>query len=175
MGSTRWRWLAVGSGVALVLLLSVDWYGFRILGTFDGRRQWISAGELNAWQAFRVIDAVLFLLAVVPIAAVVIDSTAGRRRGSRAGGIAIATAGALASGLVLFRIAVPPIAQSSGAGVRTDLIPHVGIYFSLLTALGMTCGGIVHALAARRVRRLTKAPRDANGPGASRATTSRAA
>ena len=56
------EWIAGAGGVALLAAMFLHWYG-------DG------PFELTAWQAFDVLDVVLALLALVPLALVVTQAT----------------------------------------------------------------------------------------------------
>jgi hypothetical protein len=109
------EWLAGAGGVALLASLFLDWYG-----------------DLTAWQALAVIDVVLAVLALVPLALVVAQAT--RRSPAVPVALSVLTvpAGALAAALVAFRLIDLP----SGA-----VEVHGGAWLALGAALLAAVGG----------------------------------
>jgi hypothetical protein len=137
--------LAAGvSGLALFAFMFLPWYGGEVTLQRLGAA---SLDNLDAWQAFSVIDLVLFAAAALAVAHAV-----ARLAGFRpAGGavppdIIVAIGGTVALLLIAYRLIDPPTA--SGIGVEVDLSRKLGIYLSLLAAAGITCGGFT-ALNAR--------------------------
>ena len=108
------EWLAGAGGVALLASLFLDWYGDR-----------------TAWQALAVIDVVLALLALVPLALVAAQATRRSPAVPVALSVLTAPAGALAAALIAFRlIDLPgPAAQVHGGA-------WLALGASLLVAVG---------------------------------------
>jgi hypothetical protein len=115
------EWIAGAGGLALLVTLFLPWYG---AGPFD----------VSAWEAFSVLDVVLALLALVPLALVALQAT----RRSPALPVAFSTftvlAGALATLLILYRIANQP-----GPNELVSVKP--GAWLGLLAAVAVTVGG----------------------------------
>jgi hypothetical protein len=109
------EWLAGGGGVALLASLFLDWYG-----------------EATAWQGLAVIDVLLALLALVPLALVAAQAT--RRSPAVPVALSVLTpiAGALAAVLIAFRIVDRP---DGAIGV------HGGAWLALTAALVVGIGG----------------------------------
>jgi hypothetical protein len=117
--------IAGAGGVALLAAMFLHWYGTDVR---------IVAFEQTAWQAFGVLDVVLALLALVPLALFVAQAT----RRSPAVPVALSVlatlAGALAALLILYRIANQP-----GPNEIVDIQP--GAWLGLLAALVIAGGG----------------------------------
>ena len=109
------EWLAGGGGLALLASLWLDWYG-----------------GMTAWQALAVIDVLLALLALVPLALVVAQAT--RRSPAVPVALSVLTplAGALAAALIAFRLIDLP----DGA-----VAVHGGAWLALAAALVVVVGG----------------------------------
>jgi hypothetical protein len=119
------EWIAGAGGVALLAAMFLHWY------RTDVR---IVAFEETAWQAFDVLDVVLALLALVPLALVYTQAT--RRSPSIPVALSVCTtlAGALAALLILYRIINQP-----GPNDIVDVQP--GAWLGLLAALVIAAGG----------------------------------
>ncbi len=116
MGRVRdGEWLAAGGGVALLASLFLDWYGGR-----------------TAWQGLAVIDVLLALLALVPLALFAAQAT----RPSPAVPVALSVltplAGALAAVLIAARMIDRPDAAQG---------LHRGAWLALAAALVVVAGG----------------------------------
>jgi hypothetical protein len=109
------EWLAGAGGAALLASLFLDWYGHR-----------------TAWQALAVVDVLLALLALVPLALVVAQATRRSPAVPVALSVLTALAGALAVVLIAFRLIDLP-----GAAVQV----HGGAWFALGAALLVAVGG----------------------------------
>jgi len=122
MGRLRDGELIAGAGaVALLAAMFLHWYG---AGPF----------EATAWQAFDVLDVILVLLALVPIALVVCQIT--RRSPAIPVALSVLTwlAGILAALLILYRIVNQP-----GPNDLVDV--QAGAWLGLLAALVIAGGG----------------------------------
>jgi hypothetical protein len=92
----------------------------------------------TAWQAFGYADVVLAGLAVAVLGAAAVRLAGGPS------GVWIARLGAVAAGLVLFKLASPPGASPELS--EQLLEPEPGLFLALASALAIAAGG---ALAAR--------------------------
>jgi hypothetical protein len=147
--------VAAGSGIALFLIMfAFKW--FTVANDPTG------LGDSNAWQAFTVIDLVLFLVALLPVglalargAGVDLRSLPGRPD------LLVASAGALACALILFRLLDVPDLKVEYQGVTESgeeiggVDRGVGIYLGLIASAGIAVGGYtaMRERAAGRVRR----------------------
>ena len=115
------EWIAGAGGVALIAALFLHWYGS---GPF----------EATAWQALDVLDVVLALLALVPLALVLTQAT--RRSPSIPVALSVFTtiAGTLAALLILYRIVNQP-----GPNELVDV--QVGAWLGLVASLVIAGGG----------------------------------
>jgi hypothetical protein len=113
--------LAGVGGLALLIVMFLDWYSFR-------------GGGLSAWQAFSVTDLILALAGLAGIGLAVI--TASRRSPALpvAASVITATLGALATLLVLYRILNQP-------GPNEFLEVELGAFLGFLSVLAVAVGG----------------------------------
>jgi len=125
------------SGLALFAFMFLPWYGATIT---LGRLGSASLGGLDAWEAFSVLDLVLFaaaLLAVVVAVARLVG--AGSVDVALPPGLIVAIAGAVAVILVVYRLIDPPTIGQ--AGFEVDISRKPGIFLSLIAAAGIAYGG----------------------------------
>jgi hypothetical protein len=115
------EWIAGAGAVALLASLFLHWYG---AGTF----------EATAWQAFDVLDVVLVLLMLVPLALVVTQATRESPAIPVFFSITTFVAGVLAALLILYRIVNQP-----GPNELVDV--QAGAWLGLLAALVVAGGG----------------------------------
>ncbi len=112
------------SGLLLFLFMFVDWYG--VGGALIG---------LNAWQAFSLVDLLLFLVLAAAVALPVLRATGAMPALPPATpGRVVAVAGALAFIVVLGRLLIPPFATDREIGVFLGLLATAGIAFGGYTA-----------------------------------------
>ena len=127
------EWIAGAGGVALLAAMFLHWYGAAagrgVLGYGPG-----GSTEATAWQAFGVLDVVLVLLALVPLALVVAQATRESPSIPVALSVVTTVAGALAALLILYRIANQP-----GPNDAVDV--EVGAWLGLLAAVVVAAGG----------------------------------
>jgi hypothetical protein len=109
------EWLAGAGGVALLASLFLDWYG----------------GQ-TAWEALAVIDVVLALLALVPLALVMAQATRRSPAVPVALSVLSAPAGVLAAALIAFRLIDLPGPASK---------VHGGAWLAFGAALVVAVGG----------------------------------
>jgi hypothetical protein len=120
-------------GVALLIVMFLDWYGAGGNATFQGQDIKISLG-FNAWEAFSVTDLILALTALSGIGLAVI--TASRRSPALpvAASVITATLGALATLLVFYRILNQP-------GPNEFFDVKLGAFLGFLSVLAIAAGG----------------------------------
>jgi hypothetical protein len=123
------EWIAGAGAVALLASMFLHWYGLVVFGAIDE-----VLPEATAWQAFDVLDVVLALLALVPLALVFTQAT--RLSPAIPVFLSVMTvlAGALATLLILYRIVNQP-----GPNELVDV--QAGAWLGLLAAVVMTAGG----------------------------------
>ena len=107
------EWIAGAGGAGLLAALWLDWYS-----------------DTSAWRAFAVLDVALALLALVPLALVVLQATRESPALPSAFSALTFVAGALAALLILYRIIDPPV-----RGVET------GAWIGLAAAVVAAAGG----------------------------------
>ena len=123
------EWIAGAGALALLASMFLHWYALDValLGGV--------AAEATAWQAFGVLDIVLALLALVPLALVFTQAT----RPSPAIPVFLSVmtllAGTLASLLIVYRIVNQP-----GANEIVDV--QAGAWLGLLAAAVIAAGGV---------------------------------
>jgi hypothetical protein len=125
--------VAAFGGVALLIVMFLDWYGAGGRATFQGQDIQISLG-FNAWEAFSVTDLILALTAVSAIGLAVV--TASRRSPALpvAASVITATLGALATLLVFYRILNQP-------GPNEFFEVKIGAFLGFLSVLAVAVGG----------------------------------
>ena len=128
--------IAAVSGLLLFIFMFFKWYGIEI----DAAILTGDLDDLSAWEAFDLIDILLFLVAAIAVTEAVLRAT----------GTAIPQlpwpparivmlAGVLAVLLILFRLFVSPIDEGDVAGV--DVTRGIGIFLGLIAAAGIAYGG----------------------------------
>jgi carbon starvation protein CstA len=115
-------WLAGAGGIALITLLFAHWYGVSPSG-----------GTESAWQAFAVLDVMLALLALVPLALVVLQATLDSPALPVAFSVFTTLAGALAVLLILYRIVDQPGANDA---VDVEAAAWLGLAAAAIVAGG---------------------------------------
>lgn len=125
--------MALG-GIALGVFMFLNWY--EVAGAFGPEK-------VNAWDALRRADVVIFVLAVIGFA--VGAATMLRRPGAapsqlRPLGLVGAAAGALAALIIVIRMVSPP----------GDAEVAFGVVLGLIAAAVIALGGVIAALAAPR-------------------------
>ena len=111
------EWIAGVGAVALLASLFLGWYS-----------------GASAWEAFSVLDVVLVLLALVPLALVVLQATRESPSLPVAFSVVATLAGALATLLILYRILNQP-------GPNDRVAVELGAWIGLAAAAVATAGG----------------------------------
>jgi hypothetical protein len=124
--------IAAASGIALIIVLFLPWYGIDVnVGA-------LSASEsANAWEALSFIDILLFLIGLVAIG-VPVAKAMGSLPDELPGPLLVLAAGGLAVLLVLFRLIDLPT-PDGGGGI--DFGRKIGVFLGLIAAAGVTYGG----------------------------------
>jgi hypothetical protein len=134
--------VAAGSGIALLLFMSgVNW--FSVANDPTG------VGDRNAWEAFSVIDLLLFLVALTAIAIPIAKAARVNLRSLPTSPEWIVTgAGILACALILFRLLVTPDLQIQYPGVSGSVEEvggvvdrAIGIFLGMIASAGIVFGG----------------------------------
>ena len=124
--------IAAASGIALIIVLFLPWYGVDVnVGAFS------ASESANAWEALSFIDILLFLIGLVAIG-VPVAKAMGSLPDDIPGPLLVLAVGGLAVLLVLFRLIDLPT-PDGGGGV--DFGRKIGIFLGLIAAAGITYGG----------------------------------
>jgi uncharacterized membrane protein YhaH (DUF805 family) len=127
--------IAGGSAILLFIFMFFDWFKVDISddqGLFS-----VSVGG-NAWDALDFIPIVLMLAIIAAIAVAVIRLTDAAFEPPVSMNAIVAILGAISVLLILYRIIDPP---GGGDVPGVDVNPALGIFLSLLAAVGLTYGG----------------------------------
>src|SRR5215210_2912624 len=124
------------SGLVLLISLWFKWYGVKISG--GGLLRGFEP-SINAWQAFGIIDLLLFLIALIAIAVAVMRGLNRMPDVPYPPATIVAIAGALALLLILFRAIVTPIDTGGVDGI--DVTRKFGLLIGLLSSAGIAYGG----------------------------------
>jgi hypothetical protein len=133
------EWIAGAGAVALVASMFLHWYGValeipdRIIGA-DGVAIELGEPEATAWEAFGLLDVVLLLLALPPLALVVAQATRLSPAIPVALSVLTSLAGMLAALLILYRIVNQP-------GSNELVTVQAGAWAGFLAALVIAAGG----------------------------------
>ena len=150
------------SAILLLIFMFFSWYGIDSVSSSGfGFEQEISGDQLddfaglageeadtsaNAWQAFSLIDLILFVC-IVGIVALVIAQLAGAAISMPvSAGQIILGLGGLAFLLILFRLIFTPDPgggefETAGVEVDIDVSRKIGLFLGLLASAGMAIGG----------------------------------
>lgn len=126
------------SGVLLFIFMFFDWYGIEVEGQGIGE---ISGGGFNAWEAFGLIDLILFLAIAVAVALAALRAAGAMPELPQPPGLIVAAAGAVALLLVLFRLIVTPGNEVEGFGTELDITRKIGVFLGLIASAGIAFGG----------------------------------
>ncbi len=124
------EWIAGAGGLALLASMFLHWYGLDVsFGPLAA-----SMTEATAWQIFDVLDVVLALLALVPLALVFTQATRPSPAIPVFFSVMTVLAGLLAALLILYRILNQP-------GPNEIVEVQVGAWLGLLAAVVVAAGG----------------------------------
>jgi len=158
LGKLRTGELIAGiAGVLLLIVMFFAWYGVGgSIGEFAE-----AAGvdtDVNAWQAFDFVDLLLFITAIVAIAAAALAASGRSVALPVAASVVVTILGILVTLLVLYRIVNQP-------GPNDVVDVKFGAYLGFLICLGIAAGGFM-AMADEGTSLGDAARRAQGGPGA---------
>jgi hypothetical protein len=128
--------IAAVSGIALLIILFLPWYGVEVSGSV-GNVSLSNSASASAWEAFGFVDILLFVIALLAIGIPVARMTDSLPEDIPAATIVLA-AGGLAVLLVLWRIIDLPTPDSvSFGGASVDFGRKIGVFLGLIAAGGI--------------------------------------
>jgi drug/metabolite transporter (DMT)-like permease len=126
------EWIAGIGGLGLLAVMLTDWYSAAGVDADVGFAR-LDVGA-SAWESFSVLDVVLALLALVPLALVVLQATRDSPSLPVAFSVFTTVAGAIATLLILYRIVNQP-------GPNDAVEVEAGAWLGLAAAAAMAAGG----------------------------------
>lgn len=129
--------VAAASGVALFIFMFFPWYGVDV----EGLPGVGDTPDFSAWEAFDLIDILLFLAAAIAVAIAVLRALGSMPDLPAPPGRIVLIAGAVATVLVLFRLLVTPGEDTELLGVDIEITRKIGIFLGLIAAGGIAYGG----------------------------------
>jgi hypothetical protein len=144
------EWIAGAFGVALLVSLFLDWYGF-------------GSVRRNAWESYAVLDVVLAFVALLAIGLAVAAATHRAQAVPTAIGSLLVLVGIVVSAWLVYRTASPPEAsvpsgpRATGYRPNTDL--EAGAWIALASCLGATLSALWSIRDQRFPRAVVDAPR----------------
>jgi hypothetical protein len=125
--------IAAAGGVALLVVMFLDWYAAGGTTEVGGRDIEISVG-FSAWEAFGITDVLLVICALIAIGLAAVTVTRQSPALPVAASVITATIGALATLLVLYRILNQP-------GPNEFIEVKLPAFLGFLCVLAITAGG----------------------------------
>jgi hypothetical protein len=127
------------AGVVLLVDLWFDWYGVQVSAA-GGLLKGFSIGvSATAWEAFSVIDIILFLVALIAIGIAVLKATNRLPEMAVPASTILTIAGGVALLLILYRTIDTPVDTHGVSGI--DVSRKFGLWLGLLSAAALTYGG----------------------------------
>jgi hypothetical protein len=123
------------SGLALFVFMFLPWYGIDSVAGFG-----VSA-DANAWEAFSLVDLLLFLVCVVVVGLVIVQLAETSPELPAPPARIIMVAGVVALVLIVLRLIFTPGVDAGGVDIEVDLGRRIGIFLGLLAAAGIVYGG----------------------------------
>ena len=117
------EWLAAAAAVAIVVTLTLPWYGARA-----------REDTVTGFESFAVIDILLLIAAAVGLALAVLQATRTSPAWPVAFGVLTVTAGLIATLLVVYRLINEP-------GPDDFIDVRAGAWLGLAAVVGLTAGG----------------------------------
>jgi hypothetical protein len=133
----RGEQIAGVAGVLLLIDLWLKWYGLKVSGVPGAGS--VPGASLSAWEAFGIIDLILFLTVLAAVGSAVLTATQRSVALPVAASVVVTGLGALATLLVLFRLISPPGADFLGASV--DATRSFGVFAGLILTGAIAYGG----------------------------------
>jgi hypothetical protein len=127
------------AGVVLLVDLWFDWYGVQVSAA-GGLLKGFSIGvSATAWEAFSVIDIILFLVALIAIGIAVLKAMNRLPEMAVPASTILTIAGGVALILILYRTIDTPVDTHGVNGI--DVSRKFGLWLGLLSAAALTYGG----------------------------------
>jgi hypothetical protein len=123
------------SGLALFVFMFLPWYGVDSVAGFG-----VSA-DANAWEAFAVVDILLFLVCVAVVGLVIVQLAETSPELPVPPAQIITIAGVVALALIVLRLIFTPGVGDGGVDIDVDLGREIGIFLGLIAAAGIVYGG----------------------------------
>jgi hypothetical protein len=130
--------IAGAAGILLFIFMFFDWYSVDVSGS--GGLVTGSATGGNAWDWLDLIPWILMLAVVVAVGVAVIRLTEADVEPTISMNAIVAVLGGIATLLILYRIIDTP-GGGSFSGISVDVNPALGIFLSLIAAVGIGYGG----------------------------------
>lgn len=130
--------IAAGSAIALFIFMFFDWFSVDISGT-GGLVAGVGSG--NAWDWLDVIPIILLIVIVAAIGVAVVRISDAVFEPEISMNAVVAALGGIATLLILYRIIDTPGNSGSAGGISVDVNPALGIFLSLIAAVGIAYGG----------------------------------
>ncbi|CAA9480648.1 MAG: hypothetical protein AVDCRST_MAG30-773 [uncultured Solirubrobacteraceae bacterium] len=132
------EWVAGLSGLALLILLFLPWYGGAD-GVTSGAPGWVAyapaeMSDASAWQVFSVVDLLLLLTALAGLTVAVMAAL------QRAPALPVASA-VIATGIAIVMVLVVLYRIVNQPGPNDLVGVRIGAYLGLLAVLGVAAGG----------------------------------
>lgn len=132
---------AVSAIVLLLVMFIFDWFAVDLGADDLGLGVSVVDTGANAWQAFSVIDIILFITILVAIGLAVMAANAQSHNLPVAGSALVAGLGLLSVLLILYRLIDPPGAGDIPDGFDISISREIGVFLGLIAAAGITYGG----------------------------------
>jgi hypothetical protein len=139
--------VAVGAIALFVFVFFLDWYGGSVEGLLPGTHLSGAAASATGWQTFTISRWIWLLTIVVALGATLASVTGYEHDGPVPLSAMVAGLGALASALIVYRIAHHPGPSASAGSIRISYGIKPGIWFGLIAALAIAAGAYVQAQA----------------------------
>jgi hypothetical protein len=146
MDTTKIRFgeaVAAGSAILLFIVMFLPWYGYSVKGA-SAFGVSISANR-SAWQAYSIIDLILFLTIIVAIGMAILSMTQRSTALPISASVAVTILGGLSVVLILIRIFAKPDYCRGGvcASNVLDISLKYGVFLGLILAAGIAAGGFL--------------------------------
>lgn len=136
--------LAAAAGAALLVGMSLTWFGVEITATQIRGAEALAdqAGDRNAWQSFGFIDLVLFAAAVLALAPLGARLTGGLPDLPVHPGAVVAGVGVAALLAAIIGVTDPPVKTGTFAGgIVVDVAREPGAWLSVAASAGILAAG----------------------------------
>jgi hypothetical protein len=140
--------IAVVSGLALLVFMFLPWYGEEARVEIPGVQSFdADTGTRTAWQAFTLIDVLLFATAVVAVALplAVVARVRSIDLPERPAPVIVAI-GLFAALLIFYRLLDVPDTEIDVSVGEVSIGRRIGIFLGLIAAAGIAAGGYLTSM-----------------------------